>query len=534
MVEALLSARRVSKSYPGVQALRDVSLDLYQGEVLAVVGENGAGKSTLMKILAGVEIPDEGELRLDGRPLRLGSVRAAERAGIVLIHQELNLADDLDVAANVFLGREPTWGGILRLLHRRIYADTQRILDRLGLQVSPRTRVGTLAPGPRQLVEIARALSLQSRVLILDEPTSSLTASETERLFQVLAELRRSGVSLIYISHRLREVGRLADRALVLRDGKCVGRLDRGDIRPDQLIPMMVGRQSLIAASQSPSSAKLNVPSAGKEAVGTDQKSPPKIRLRVQGLRWSSRQREGVSFQLCAGEIVGLAGLVGAGRTELAETLMGLRPHLAGCVWVDGQELRLNSVRSALRAGLFLIPEDRRGQGLLLEDSVCRNISLAALSRLQRFGLIRFRAERHLAENFRLQLNIRTPHLNQAVGLLSGGNQQKVVIAKGLARQPVVLILDEPTRGVDVGAKAELYQLLRQLVKQGLAVMMISSDMEEILSQSDRVLVMHEGRLTGELLREQLSEEGVLRLATAAPSLRGIQPSTISEKHQAS
>lgn len=544
MVETLLSARRISKCYPGVQALSDVSLDLYQGEVLAVVGENGAGKSTLMKILAGVEIPDEGELRLDGRPLQLGSVRAAERAGIVLIHQELNLADDLDVAANVFLGREPTWGGALRLLHRRIYSDTQRILDRLNLRVSPRTRVGMLAPGPRQLVEIARALSLRSRVLILDEPTSSLTSGETERLFQVLDELRRSGVSLIYISHRLREVERLADRAVVLRDGRCVGSLSRGDIQPDQVIPMMVGRQPQIKSSRPPSSAKLKAIAASKErnsqtpaglaSGGSALKSLPEFRLRVEGLRWSPRQREGVSFRIRTGEIVGLAGLVGAGRTELAETLMGLRPHLAGCVWVDGQMLPLGSTHAALQNGLFLIPEDRRGQGLLLEESVCRNISLAALSQLQRFGLIRFDAERRLAEQSRLRLNIKTPQLSTPVGLLSGGNQQKVVIAKGLARQPAVLILDEPTRGVDVGAKAELYQLLRQLVKQGLAVLMISSDMEEILSQCDRVLVMHEGRLTGELLREQLSEEAVLRLATAASSPKEIQSSSVAEHQQAS
>jgi ribose transport system ATP-binding protein len=544
MVEALLSARGVCKSYPGVQALSDVSLDLNRGEVLAVVGENGAGKSTLMKILAGIEMPDGGELRLNGRTLRLGSVRAAERAGIVLIHQELNLADDLDVAANVFLGREPTWGGALRLLHRRIYADTQRILDRLGLRVSPWTRVGTLAPGPRQLVEIARALSLQSRVLILDEPTSSLTTNETERLFQVLDELRLSGVSLIYISHRLREVERLADRAMVLRDGKCVGTLSRGEIQPDRLIPLMVGRPTSIATSRPPSSVNLKAPAATKEgknqtstelaSEGPEHRMPPKIRLCVEGLRWSSRQRESVSFQIRAGEIVGMAGLIGAGRTELAETLVGLRPHLAGCVYVDGQKLRLGSPRAAMQKGLFLVPEDRRGQGLLLEDSVCRNISLAALNKLQRFGLIRFRAERHLAEHMQIRLSIRTPHLNKAAGLLSGGNQQKVVIAKGLARHPTVLILDEPTRGVDVGAKAELYQLLRQLVNQGLAVLMISSDMEEILSQSDRVLVMHEGRLTGELLREHLSEEAVLRLATAAPSLREHQSSTISYHHSES
>ena len=498
MAVPLLSAHGVSKSFPGVQALVDVSLELFSGEALAVVGENGAGKSTLMKILAGVETPERGELRLEGRPLRLGSVRAAERAGIVLIHQELNLADDLDVAANVFLGREPTWGGPLRLLRRRIHADAETILRRLGLKISTRTLVGQLSPGQRQLVEIARALSLKSRVLILDEPTSSLTAGETDRLFQVLSELRGSGVSLIYISHRLREIERLADRAVVMRDGRWVGTLAKEEIRAERLIPLMVGRS-------------LATPPQRLEAA------PVRPLLRVEGLRWSPRQNAGVSLTVGRGEIVGLAGLVGAGRTELAETLMGLRPALSGKVWVAGQPLRLGSPRAALRAGLFLVPEDRRSHGLLLEASVRNNISLSALGRLQSWGLIRFKAERLLAEALCRRLAIKTPSLAKLVGLLSGGNQQKVVIAKGLARAPSVLILDEPTRGVDVGAKAEIYALLRSLADQGLAVLMISSDLEEVLGQSDRVLVMHEGRLTGELSRAELSEEAVMRLATAAP-----------------
>lgn len=498
MAVPLLSAHGVSKCFPGVQALVDVSLELFSGEALAVVGENGAGKSTLMKVLAGVEFPDRGELRLEGRPLRLGSVRAAERAGIVLIHQELNLADDLDVAANVFLGREPTWGGPLRLLQRRIHADAGAIISRLGLKISTRTPVGLLAPGQRQLVEIARALSLKSRVLILDEPTSSLTAGETERLFQVLNELRASGVSLIYISHRLREIERLADRAVVLRDGRWVGAVPKGEIHADRLIQLMVGRSLAAAAPRS-------------------QAQPIRPLLRIEELRWSPRQTAGVSLTVGRGEIVGLAGLVGAGRTELAETVMGLRPVLGGKAWVAGQPLRLGAPRAALRAGLFLVPEDRRAHGLLLEQSVRNNISLAALGRLQRWGLVRFRAERQLAEQLRDRLAIKTPSLTKLVGLLSGGNQQKVVIAKGLAREPSVLILDEPTRGVDVGAKAEIYALLRALADQGLAVLMISSDLEEVLGQSDRVLVMHEGRLTGELSRAELSEEAVMRLATAAP-----------------
>ena len=495
----LLEARGVSKSYPGVQALSDVSLALAVGETLAVVGENGAGKSTLMRILGGYEKPDRGDLWLDGQRLRLANIRAAERAGIVLIHQELNLADDLDVAGNIYLGREPTWGGPLRLLRRSIYGDAEQIMRRLGLTCSPRTLVGSLSPGQRQLVEIARALALRSRVLILDEPTSSLTAGESARLFEVLADLRASRVSLIYISHRLREVEQLADRAVVLRDGKWAGVLERHELTADRLIPLMVGRNLVPVRRREP-------PPPGRPV------------LRVQGLRWSPKQTTGVSLTLARGEIVGLAGLVGAGRSELAETVMGLRRARAGAVWVEEQPLRLGRPRASLRAGLFLVPEDRRTQGLLLEDTIRRNITLAALGRLSRWGMVRFRAEQQVAQKLSTRLSIRTPSLGKLVGLLSGGNQQKVVMAKGLAREPKVLILDEPTRGVDVGAKDEIYRLLRELADQGLAILAISSDLEEILGLADRLLVMHEGRLAGELGPTEMTEEAVMRLATAAPA----------------
>lgn len=490
----------------------DVRLEVSAGEALALVGENGAGKSTLMKILAGLLAPDRGTLRLGGQPFAPRSVHEAEKAGVVLIHQELNLADNLDLAGNVFLGREPTWGGPLQLLSRRIYPETQVILRRLGLEVSPRSRAGDLPIGQRQLVEIARALSLRSRLLILDEPTSSLTQREADRLFGVLADLKREGVAFIYISHRLKEVERLADRVVVLRDGKNSGELAGTRLSAAAMVPLMVGRD----LKQWHQRLHPFVPpaTAGDASHPFRVGTAPRPLLRVQNLRWSAGQPSGIALDLHAGEIVGLAGLMGAGRTELAETLLGLRYCHTGLVELNGQTVKLNSPAGPLARGLFLVPEDRRFQGLILGDSVLHNLSLAVLPRLQRWGLIAFRREKKLAEMQRQRLNIKSPTLGQLVDLLSGGNQQKVVLGKGLACEPRVLILDEPTRGVDVGAKAEIYRLMDELAGQGLGILMISSDLEEILGMSDRVLVLREGQLAGELRRDQLGEEAVMRLAT--------------------
>ena len=494
----MLQAVDVSKSFPGVQALGDVSLSLAGGELVSVVGENGAGKSTLMKILAGVQAPDSGTLRLDGRDVRFNTVDEAQRAGVVLIHQELNLAESLDVAANVFLGREPTVGGPLGLIAPRIYRDTAAMARRLGLDCSPRTRVDSLSPGQRQLVEIARALSLKSRFIIFDEPTSSLTEHETRRLFEVIGGLKRDGVGILYISHRLNEVGTVSDRVVVLRDGRNAGELDRERISHEALVRLMVGRE----LKQFFHHARPPVEAA----------TPP--RVEVRNLRWSADQAGGISFDLRPGEIVGLAGLMGAGRTELAETLFGLRRRLGGDVRLDGHPVRVATAHEAVRAGILLVPEDRRSQGLVIDFSIRDNLSLPSLERLQTAGFVDRRAETTLAESTRTKLGIRTPHVRQVVGLLSGGNQQKVVLGKWLARRPRLLILDEPTRGVDVGAKAEIYALMDALAREGTAVLMISSDLEEILGVSDRVLVMHEGRLSGELARHELTEEAVMRLAT--------------------
>ena len=500
-MKALLEARDISKAFPGVQALQQVRMHLDRGEVLAVVGENGAGKSTLMKILGGVITADAGTILLDGREVTINTVEEAERLGIVLIHQELNLAEHLDVAGNVFLGREPRWGGPLRLIDSRIYTDAEKITRRLGLDCSPRTVVADLSPGQQQLVEIARALSLQSRVLILDEPTSSLTERETGRLFQVIRDLKAEGISVVYISHRLKEVEVIADRVTVLRDGRNAGELARAEIRHENMVRLMVGRElrQFFQRGHTP---------AGAEA------KPPAAVLEVRNLRLTPRQQRPINFRIRPGEVVGMAGLMGAGRTELAEALFGVRPAVEGEVLLDGRPVRVRNPAEAIAAGIFLIPEDRRVQGLVLAASVKDNISLPSLHDVSRAGLVVPARENDLARSMCERLNVRTPGVQQTVGLLSGGNQQKVVLAKWLCRTPRLLILDEPTRGIDVGAKTEIYALMDRLAGQGLGVLMISSDLEEILGMSDRVLVMHERQLAGELARGQMNEEAIMHLAT--------------------
>jgi ribose transport system ATP-binding protein len=494
---SMLEVAGISKSFPGVRALQDVSLSVTPGEVLALIGENGAGKSTLMKILGGIYTPDAGTVRIDGQPVALTSVKDAERHGMVLIHQELNLAEHLDVAANVFLGREPTWLWPLSIIAPRIYADAQRITERLGLKVSPRTRVADLTVGQQQLVEIARALSLKSRLLILDEPTSSLTEGETERLLQVLRQLKADGLSMIYITHRLKEVGQIADRVTVLRDGKNAGELNRAEIDHDRMVQLMVGRELKQFYDR-------------RHPDGIGRRAPV---LEVRDLRWMAGQKP-IGFKIFSGEIVGMAGLIGSGRTELAETIFGVRPKVSGQVLVDGEAVTIRRPAQAIDAGVFLIPEDRRLQGLILSDSVMHNITLPSLDRVSFLSLIRGQREHELAESMADRLHVRAPSVNQTVGLLSGGNQQKVVLAKWLVRTARAILFDEPTRGIDVGAKKEIYALMDQLARSGMGLLMISSDLEEILGVSDRVLVMHEGRLAGEVPRDQLSEVAVMNLAT--------------------
>jgi ribose transport system ATP-binding protein len=495
-MDPLLQVRSVSKRYPGVLALENVSLTLARGEVLAVVGENGAGKSTLMKILAGVQTPDSGETLLDGSAVKINSVRTAQQLGIALIHQELNLADNLSVAANIFLGREPRCGWFIR--RRQTETASTGVLQQVGLDVSPRAIASTLSLGKQQLVEIAKALSAQARVLIMDEPTSSLSQHESEALFRVIKDLRRRGVSIIYISHRLGEVKELADRVAVLRDGKNAGELSREEITHDNMVRLMVGRNFVIPRHD------------GKERTG-------KIALEVRSLRTVANPVHELSFSVRAGEIVGVAGLVGAGRTEMLRVLFGIERALGGEVVIDGVIQQIASPRGAISAGLALVPEDRKEQGVILEMAVRENLSLASLRRDARAGFLDRVGERRIAEEMMAKLSVKTPSERQLVQYLSGGNQQKIVLGKWLALEPRVLLLDEPTRGIDVGAKQEIYKLMEQLAADGVAILFVSSEMEEVLRMSDRALVMHQGCITGELQRSELSEEAVMKLATGGP-----------------
>ena len=490
----LLEVTGVTKRFPGVTALQQVGLSLAQGEVLALIGENGAGKSTLMKILAGVQEPDEGTIQVDGNAVRLDSVVAAQNHGIALIHQELNLSDNLDVGANIFLGREPRKRGLID--KAKIRQDSVEILKRVGLNVLPDTIVEHLPIGQQQLVEIARALSINARVLIMDEPTSSLSQHETERLFEVVKDLRSRGVSVIYISHRLGEVQELADRVTVFRDGENAGDLTREEISHDRMVQLMVGRDISQFYARKPH-------------------EPGEVALEVKELETPAHLGHKLSFSVRSGEIVGVAGLVGAGRTEMLHVVFGVDPAVSGTIEVGGKPVQLTSPLDAIRSGIALAPEDRKQQGIVLEMAVRQNIGLAGLRQHRKnAGFLNNQQEAIDTEEMIRRLRIKTPSDRQIVQYLSGGNQQKVVLGKWLAMKPKVLLLDEPTRGIDIGAKQEIYSLMEELAEQGVAILFVSSEMEEILGMSDRTLVMHEGSITGELSRDELSEEAVMQLAT--------------------
>ncbi|MBN71839.1 MAG: D-xylose ABC transporter ATP-binding protein [Gimesia sp.] len=490
----LLEVVQISKQFPGVKALSQVSLSLNHGEVLAVIGENGAGKSTLMKILAGVQPPDSGKLLIEGAEVSISDVEAALENGIALIHQELNLCENLDIAANIFLGREPASWNVIN--QQQTYLESEKLLKQVGLNLPQQTLVGDLTVGQQQMVEIAKALSINARILIMDEPTSSLSLHESEALFAVIRELKARGVSVIYISHRLGEVNDLADRVVVLRDGENAGDLDRASISHERMVQLMVGRNVSQFFPHTPH-------------------EPGPVVMEVKNLRTPAYPSHFINFSIRQNEIVGISGLVGAGRTELMQVLFGIDSPLSGSISVNGQAIQINSPKDAIRAGLALVPEDRKLQGLVLEMAVRENMSLASLTRDRKsLGRINFNQERNISEEMIAAMKIKTPSDSQIVQFLSGGNQQKVVLGKWLAMNPRVLLLDEPTRGVDIGAKEEIYTLMNQLASQGMAVLFVSSDLEEIRGISDRVLVMHEGQMTGELSRDELSEEAIMQLAT--------------------
>ncbi len=489
----LLEARGIVKSFPGVRALRGVSMKLHKSEVLSIIGENGAGKSTLMKVLAGVHKQDEGQLLVDGEEFEIQRFQDAQAKGISLIHQELNLAANLTIGANIFLGREPLKYGLID--DAKIRKDAVKYLEAVGLDASPDMLVGELPIGKQQLVEIAKALSTNARVLIMDEPTSSLSTHETKRLFEVIKDLRSKGVSVIYISHRLGEVKELSDRVTVLRDGENAGDLDVADINHDAMVRLMVGRDV-------------------SQFYQRNAHEPGDVALEVKNLRTPANPAHLINFSIRSGEIVGVAGLVGAGRTEMLQSLFGIAPPLEGSIEVKGTSTKISSPIEAISSGIMLAPEDRKQQGVVLEMSVRENMSMASLGRDQKKGFLNRSKENEITEEMTQKMRVKTPGPEQLVQFLSGGNQQKVVLGKWLTMEPDILLLDEPTRGIDIGAKEEIYQLMEELAERGVAILFVSSEMEEILGMSDRTLVMHEGRLTGELQRNELSEEAVMRLAT--------------------
>lgn len=489
----VLALEGVSKSFGAVRALRDVSLHLYAGEAHALAGENGAGKSTLIKALAGVHRPDSGTVLLDGAPVVFHGPADARDAGVAVIYQEPTLFPDLSVAENIFVGRQPrrSFG---RVDHRAVKEATAALFARLGVDLDPEQPARGLSIADQQLVEIAKALSFDARVLIMDEPTAALTGSEVARLFGVVRALREGGAAVLFISHRLEEVFALCQRVTTLRDGGLIASEPVDGLTEDDLVRRMVGRdldELYPKQDAEVGDVALSVRRLTREGVFTD-----------------------VSFDVRRGEIVGLAGLVGAGRSEVARAVFGVDRWDAGEVLIDGKPLKPGAPSLAMNAGLALVPEDRRAQGLVMDMSIERNINLTGLRSTARGGLMDRGAERSRAVDWAVRLQVKYARLADLVGTLSGGNQQKVVLAKWLATGPRVLIVDEPTRGIDVGTKAEVHRLLSQLAADGLAVLMISSDLPEILGMADRVLVMHEGRLTAEIAREDATEESVMAAAT--------------------
>jgi rhamnose transport system ATP-binding protein len=485
----ILRANGVSKSYAGVRALKNVSFDVRPGEVHALLGENGAGKSTLIKIMSGVYQPDLGSMFVNGAQVNFSSPDDARRAGVATIYQELLLFPELSVAENIFLGHAPL-AGAGRIDWRAMRAEAARLLDSLEIDdLSPDQIVGVLTVGNRQRVEILRALSHDARILIMDEPTAALTESDVTRLFDVVRRLKQRGVGIVYISHRLDEIFAIADRVTVLRDGAYVGSRDVADTNVGELVQMMVGRrlESLFPKTVAPIGA-------------------PVLEARDLVRRPLTK---GVSLTVRAGEIVGIAGLVGSGRSELAQTLFGMTPSESGDVRLNGESVRIDSPETARDKGIAYVPEDRGTQGLVRGMSVLHNFSLAALGSLSRAGFIDRAAERRMALEGVARFSVKTSSVDEIAGRLSGGNQQKIVLGKWLANNPKLLILDEPTRGIDVGAKAEIHRLMSQLAAQGVAILMISSELPEVLGMSDRVLVMREGRLVAEFDRVDATSEAV-------------------------
>jgi rhamnose transport system ATP-binding protein len=490
---AIFRLQNVTKRFGGVTAVEDVDFDLGAGEVHALVGENGAGKSTLMKVVHGLYTPDEGTLEVDGEAVEFSSPRDAEAAGIAMIPQELDLFPELSVTENLFVGRHrprTRWGTLDRAAMR---AQARERLRSLGVDLDVTSDVKGLSAANQQIVAIARALVGEAKAVVMDEPTASLTEREVQQLFRIISDLTSGGVGVVYISHRLDEIFTISDRITVLRDGHHITTAPANELDAEELVRLMVGRPLNELFTRSPH-------------------SPGEVALEVRGLSRAG-EFEDIDLVVRRGEIVGLSGLVGAGRSEVAQCIFGIRPPDSGEIRIDGEEVQIRSPQAAMERGIFYVPEERRSQGLILPFSIKNNITLSILDRISRFGFVP-RAERQTADRFARDLSIRGAKMSDPVSRLSGGNQQKVVLAKSLAREPSIMLLDEPTRGIDVGAKSEIYRLIDDLAKEGKAILLISSELEEVLSMSDRILVMREGHITGEFNREEATQENVMTAAT--------------------
>jgi ribose transport system ATP-binding protein len=493
-VTPALEMRHISKAFPGVVALDDVSLTVLPGEIHALLGENGAGKSTLMKILAGAQPKDGGEILLNGQAVHIDSPQKAMELGISIIYQEFNLVPYLSAGENIYLGREPRAAIPGFVDFRKLYSDAQAVINNLGVKIDARTPVNRLSIAQQQMVEIAKATSRKSKIIVMDEPSATLTDHELVALFRLMRQLKSEGVSIVYISHRLEEITEICDRATIMRDGKWVATEEVKDLTREDIIRLMVGREL-------------------KDAIPKVAAEQGQVALAVKNLNRTGVLHD-ISFEVKQGEILGIAGLVGAGRTETARVIFGADPIDSGSIEVFGKRVNIRSPQDAIKHGIGLVTEDRKQQGLVLGMAVRENTTLANLGALANLGFINGRQERQVAEKYRADLGVKTPHIEQAVQNLSGGNQQKVVLAKWLYTGSKILIFDEPTRGIDVGAKSEIYKLMNALAAQGVAIIMISSELPEVLGMSDRILVMHEGRITGELSRADATQEKIMHLAT--------------------
>ena len=493
MSDNILELKHITKLYPGVVALNDVSLEVRRGEILALVGENGAGKSTLIKTCSGAITPTQGEIVINGKSFTGMTPQTSEQNGIGVFYQEFNLVGDLSVAENIFLGRAIRKGMVIDL--KAMEKESKKILDSLNIKINPKTLVKTLSVGYQQMVEIAKAVSQNAKLLIMDEPSAPLTSAEVEAMFAIVDKLKAGGVSIIYISHRLDEIFRLADRITILRDGQYVTTLNTDETNKDELVKYMVGRQLT-------------------EVYPKRDEICVKDEVIFEAVNVSGNGDKNISFKIHRGEVLGLGGLVGAGRTEFAELMFGMRQKTAGKFIFKGKEISPKTPKDAIELGIGLVPEDRKKEGALLGMSIRCNINMPIYQRISKGTVINEKKEEEIAQTYRKEISIKTPTLDQLVKNLSGGNQQKVILAKWLAADSELLIFDEPTRGIDIGAKQEIYTLINHLVEQGKTVLMISSEMEELMGMSDRILILAEGNMTGELNKSEFDQERIMQLAS--------------------